>query len=55
MLRINQIVIRVKLVAHPLGCSTIVLFTSRGFLHDLDLNPKPQTYLPFGCCVVTDV
>ena len=32
------------------GASGIAFFTFRGFLHDLDLNPMPQTHLPFSCC-----
>ena len=30
-------------------------FIFRGFLHDLDLNPMPQTHLPFGCCAATNM
>ena len=30
-------------------------FKFRGFLSDLDLNPMPQTHLPFGCCAATNM
>ena len=26
------------------------IFYPRRLLHDLDLNPRPQAHLPFGCC-----
>ena len=34
--------------------STWAFFIFRGFLRDLDLNPMPQTHLPFGCCAATN-
>ena len=38
-----------------LGASRIAFFTFRGVLHGLDLNPMPQTHLPFGCCAATNM
>ena len=35
--------------------SSSAFFIFRGVLHDLDLNPMPQTHLPSGCCATTNM
>ena len=37
------------------SASRWAFFIFTGFLHDLDLNPMPQTHLPFGCCAATNM